>query len=132
MAHALEIIHDLLKTNGVLIDMRPQGIPAQFWGHRGDTSVFLGHIDETDGFVEYRQAAWALEQAVDKSWFRLQNSGQYDFIIHAESFEELTSYLALEWTDAVIPDQVQSNALEMKAERITLKDYIHIGILLSL
>jgi len=40
--------------------------------------------------------------------------------------------LALEWTDAVIPDQVQSNALEMKAERITLKDYIHIGILLSL
>jgi hypothetical protein len=129
MVHALETIRDLLKSDGVLIDLHPKGIPAEFWGHKGETSALLGHIDETDGFIEYRQAAWAVEQAVDKKWFRLQNSGEYDFIIHADSFDELKTYLAVEWTDAVIPPEVESKAAALLAEGITLRDFIHAGIL---
>ena len=129
MVHALEIIHQLLQPNGVLIDLRPKGIPAEFWGHKGSQSQLLGHIQETDDFIEYRQAAWVMEQAIDKKWFHLQSSGEYEFIIHADSFEGLKSYLKIEWTDAVIPAQIESNGVKMKAGRITLRDFIHLGIL---
>ena len=132
MVHALETIHDLLKPNGILIDLRPKGNPAEFWGHWGNVSNLLGQIDETDGFIEYRQAARAMEQVVDKKLFRLQGSGEYNFIIHADSFEELKAYLAIEWTDAVIHPEIESKASEMKAEKISLHDFIHIGILTPL
>jgi len=132
MVHALETIHSLLKPNGVLIDMRPKGIPAEFWGHRGDVSEPLGQIDETDAFIEYGQAAQAMEQAVGKKLFRLQVRGEYDFIIHADSFEELKAYLTIEWTDAVIDPEIESRARKMNAEKISLHDSIHIGIMACL
>jgi len=129
MVHALETIRDLLKPNGVLIDMRPRGIPAEFWGWSNQTSSFLGHLQETDDYVEYRHAAWAMEQAVDNKWFVLQASGEYEFTIHADSFEEIKAYLDVEWTDALIPLEVRERSGEMMAEKITLRDFIHIGIL---
>ena len=129
MVHALETIHDLLKPNGILIDLRPKGIPAGFWGHRGSVSKPLGQIDETDAFIEYRQAALAMQQAVDKNLFRMQASGEYDFIIHAHSFHELKAYLTIEWTDAIIRPEIESAATEMNAEKISLHDFIHIGIM---
>lgn len=132
MVHALETIHGLLKPDGFLIDLRPKGIPAEFWGQRGNTAKLLGQIDETDGFIEYRHAAWAMEQAVDKKLFRLQASGEYDFSIHADAFEELKAYLTLKWTDAIVHPDIESKALEMNAEKISLRDFIHMGILVSL
>ena len=132
MVHALETIHGLLKPNGILIDMRPKGIPAEFRGHRDNESMPLGQIDETDAFIEYRQAAEAMEKAVDKKLFRLQVSGEYDFVIHADSFEEMKAYLTVEWTDAIIHPEIESKALEMKAEKISLHDFIHIGIMARL
>ena len=132
MVHALATIHSLLKPDGVLIDLRPKGIPAEFWGHHGASSELLGHIQETDDFIEYRQAAWAMEQAIDNKWFRLQDSGEYDFIIHADSFAELKSYLAADWTDAVIHPNIESSAVGMKAGKISLRDYIHAGVLVCL
>jgi len=129
MVHALETIHGLLEPDGILIDLRPKGIPAEFWGYRGETADFLGHLQETDDFIEYRHAAWAMEQAIDNKWFHLQASGEYDFIVHADSFDELKVHLAIEWTDAVIPEEVRANAESIQAEKITLRDFIHIGIL---
>ncbi len=129
MVHALETIHDLLKPNGILIDLRPKGIPAEFWGQRGNTAKLLGQIDETDGFIEYRHAAWAMEQVLDKKLFRLQASGEHNFIIQADSLYELRDYLSVEWTDAVIHPQIEVKAKEMKAQKISLHDFIHVGIL---
>jgi len=132
MVHALETIHGLLNPSGFLIDLRPKGIPAEFWGHRGHDSIPLGFIDETDAFIEYRQAAWALEQVLDKKLFHLQAGGEYEFILHADSFEALKAHLAIEWTDAVIHPEIELKAKEMNAEKISLHDLIHMGILVSL
>jgi hypothetical protein len=128
MVHALETIHHLLKRHGILIDLRPTGIPAEFWGHKGESSELLGYIDETDDFIEYRQAAWAMEQAMDKGLFKLESSGQYDFIDHADSFDELRAHLA-EWTDVVIPSEVIRRVSDEGFEKITQREAIHIGIL---
>jgi hypothetical protein len=129
MVRALEIIRDLLNLNGVLIDLRPKGIPAEFWGHKGETTELLGHILETDDFIEYRHAAWAMEQVLDKKLFQQQASGEYKFIIYADSFDELNDYLTVEWTDAVIHPNVKSKALEMGAEKVSLRDFIRISIM---
>lgn len=132
MVHALEIIHSLLQPNGVLIDLRPKGIPAEFWGHANETTSLLGHLLETDDFIEYRHAAWAMEQALDKKLFLQQSSGEFTFIIHADTFDEMNEYLTAEWTDAVIHPDIQFNALEMGAEKISLHDFIHLGIMTRL
>jgi hypothetical protein len=129
MVHALEIIRDLLQPNGVLIDLRPKGIPAELSLQKAGSSVLIGRIEETDDFVEYRQAAWAMEQAIDKGWFRLRSSAEYDFTIHAGSLEELKDYLAREWTDAVIRPELETKAKAVEIERVTLRDFIHLGVL---
>lgn len=127
--HALKRIHGLLKPGGVLIDLRPKGNPADFWGYKGEDPILLGHLEETDNFVEYHQAAQAMEEAIEKGWFQVQRIGEFDFAIHADSLEQMRDYLAIEWTDAVIPEEVWSNAQKLGPERITLRDLVHIGIL---
>lgn len=129
MVHALEIIHDLLKQDGTLLDVRPKGFPAEFYTQYGTSRELLGHIDETDGFVEYRQAAWAMEQVIDRKLFRLQASGEYDFWIHADTFDELKAYMQIEWTDAVVDASFESRAKQLGAEKILLHDFIRFGVM---
>lgn len=131
MVHALETIHHLLKRDGILIDLRPKGLPAEFWARHGGMSTLLGHLQETDNYIEYRHAAWAMEQAMDNKWFMLQAVGEYEFVIHADSFDEIKAYLEVEWTDALIPPEVRKRSDEVGAEKIALHDFIHIGILKS-
>lgn len=129
MVHALDAICSLLKPGGALIDLRPDGNPAEFWGYKGEDPILLGHLDETDDYVEYRQAAQAMEKAIENRWFQPQKRGEFDFVIHADSLEEMRDYLTTEWTDAVIPDEVWSNVRSWEPDRVALREVVHIGIL---
>ena len=129
MVHALDAICSLLKPGGALIDLRPDGNPAEFCGYKGEDPILLGHLDETDDYVEYRQAAQAMEKAIENRWFQPQKRGEFDFVIHADSLEEMRDYLTTEWTDAVIPDEVWSNVRSWEPDSVALREVVHIGIL---
>jgi hypothetical protein len=102
MVHALEIIHSLLKPDGTLIDIHPSGKPPtiELVQDRGRTLV--GHLQESDDFIEYRQAQAALEQAHRLGWFDIERSGVFQFVVWSPSIGELRAYLDENWSDAVV------------------------------
>ncbi len=113
MVHALETIHALLETQGILIDLHPSGQPPPFEAWIAGQSHLLGYMQETDNFVEYFQAAAALKEVVQRGLFVVDRQQSFVFITRAGSFEELQDYLLENWSDAVIPDEIGNLAREL-------------------
>ena len=116
MVHALEQIHDLLKPEGHLIDIHPSGEPAEFVRLLDEWERLFGYLQETDDYIEYRQADEALETAVSRGLFLVEKSGEFDFHTYADSFDSLKTFLDENWSDAVIPDEVIAEAHELDKE----------------
>ena len=64
MVHALREIRKLLKTGGVLIDIRPNGELVEFIRPLGSGEMLIGHLQETDDYIEYRQAEAASRRSL--------------------------------------------------------------------
>ena len=60
MVHALEIIHGLLKKDGLLIDIHPNGEPPPIEVHVAGEVLLAGYLEEEADFVEYFEADGAL------------------------------------------------------------------------
>lgn len=102
MVHALEIIHQLLTPDGLLIDIHPTSVPPPIVVRSAGQDFSVGWLQEKDDFIEYRQAGQAIQQAVEQRWFTVEEAGEFLFSIHADGLLELTAHLAVEWKDAVI------------------------------
>jgi len=110
MVHALETIHRLLKPDGRLIDIHPSGEPPPIIVRRGERSEIAGWLQETDDFIEYRQAEAALVQAVSDQLFTIEGQSSFIFNNYAKSIAELIAYLEANWSDAVIPPDTMAHA----------------------
>jgi len=116
MVHALEQIHDLLKPGSYLIDIHPNGELVEFIYLIDGREHFIGYMQETDDYIEYRQADEALETAVSKGLFQVEKTGEFEFRTYADSFEELKSFLDENWSDAVITEAVVASARKLEKE----------------
>ena len=131
MVHALEIIHQLLRPHGKLIDIHPVGEPSPIEVRIGRQTILAGWLTETDDFVEYKQADDALGQAIQRRWFLVEREATFPFVTHADSMSELREYLAKEWKDAILDDQTARKAEELLAgpepdKELLVHDRIHI------
>jgi hypothetical protein len=105
MVHALETVHGLLRPDGRLIDIHPNGEPPAFIVRSGEQDEIAGWLAETDDFIEYGQAEAALAQVVRERLFSVEKQSTFIFNTYAETFAELSAYLEANWSDAVIlPD----------------------------
>ena len=104
MVHAREKIQQLLKPNGILLDINPTNEPAALAVRLREQIIPAGWINESDDYVEYEWADEALQRLVDNRHFTLERLGTFDFIWHADSMSDLRAYLAAEWKDAIIDD----------------------------
>ncbi len=104
MVHALETIQQLLKPNGILLDIHPTNEPAAMAVRLREQIIPAGWINESDDYVEYEWADEALQRMVDHQSFALDRVGAFEFIWHADSMDDLRAYLAAEWKDAIIDD----------------------------
>ena len=88
---------------------------------------------ETDDYIEYRQADEALQVAIEKGFFQVLKTGEFEFRLHADSFNELKAFLDENWSDAVITDEVIANARKLEKEhgerRVFLREQARIGLL---
>lgn len=116
MVHALEQIHDLIKPGGHLIDIHPTGELVKFIRPLNGHEHFMGYLQETDDYIEYRQADEALETAVSKGSFQVGATEEFEFHTYANSFEELKAFLEENWSDAVIPNDVIAEAHKLDKE----------------
>jgi hypothetical protein len=104
MVHALETIQQLLKPNGILLDIHPTNEPAALAVRLREQIIPAGWITESDDYVEYEWADEALQRLVDNRHFTLERLGTFDFIWHADTMNDLRADLAAEWKDAIIDD----------------------------
>jgi hypothetical protein len=104
MVHALEKIQQLLKPDGILIDIHPTNEPAAIAVRLREQLIPAGWMRESDDYVEYEWADEALQRVIDNQRFVLERVGAFNFIWHANSMKELRAYLAEEWKDAIIDD----------------------------
>ena len=133
MVHALEQIHNLLEREGYLIDIHPNGELVEFILPLEDGEQFIGYMQETDDYIEYRQADDALEAMVTEGLFQIVKSGEFEFFTHAISFDELKTFLAENWSDSIVTDDVIASArmLEKKhgKRKVFLREQVKIGLL---
>ena len=133
MVHALEQIHDLLKKDGHLIDIHPNGELVEFLLQREEAEQFIGYMQETDDYIEYHQAYDALEDVIAAGLFQVVESGEFDFLTHADSFDELKTFLEENWSDSVITDDVIANARRLESEygkrKVFARERAKVGLL---
>ena len=104
MVHALQKIQRLLKSGGILLDIHPTNEPAAVAVRLREQIIPAGWIAESDDYVEYEWADAALQNMADNRHFTLERVGTFEFIWHADSMNDLRTYLAEEWKDAIIDD----------------------------
>ena len=135
MVHALEQIHDLLKPEGYLVDIHPNGELVEFLLPLEEGEQFIGHMQETDDYIEYHQANDALESAVTAGLFQVVETAEFEFLTHADSFDELKTFLDENWSDAVVTDDVMANARRLERKhgkrKTLLRERVRIGLLKS-
>jgi hypothetical protein len=112
MVHALETVHSLIKPGGLLVDIHPGTNKAWVEAKVNGKEYFLDTLEETDDYIEYKQAGDALAQAISQGIFSVEAGGKFPFIIHAATIEELRDYLTENWSDAVINESVDGKARE--------------------
>ena len=113
MVHALEIIHTLLEPGGYLIDIHPSGQPPPIEVCIADRLHRLGYLQETDNFIEYGQASAALVEVIQRGLFVVEQQGAFIFITRAGSLDELHTFLTENWTDSLLPAEVELRAGEL-------------------
>jgi hypothetical protein len=111
MVHALEKICDLLKHDGLLLDIHPTNEPAAIAVRLREQLIPAGWITESDDYVEYEWADEALQHAVSNGQFAPERRGTFEFVWHADSLPDLRAYLAEEWKDAMI-DEITAGRIE--------------------
>lgn len=124
MVHALETIHDLLKPDGILLDIHPTNEPAAIVVRLREQIIPAGWISESDDYVEYEWADEAVSVAVNDGLFTQEQWGTFEFVWHADSMDELRAYLAEEWKDAVIDDVTAMRIEELLKQPIHDKEIL--------
>jgi hypothetical protein len=132
MVHALEVIRNLLDPEGFLLDVHPSSDPPPIEVRLGHRYYLAGWLKEADDYIEYIQADQALEEVVRRGLFALEQKGAFTFNTYAPSFEELRSYLAEAWQDAVIDDQVAGRVEDFmrsseKDKEVVLRELVQIS-----
>ncbi len=133
MVHALQEIRDLLKPNGALIDIRPNGELVEFIRPHGNGELFIGHLQETDDYIEYRQAEAAVQEVVADGLFQIEKRGEFIFQVYADSFAALKSFLDENWSDSLITEDVIAEAKRFDEAhdvgKVLLRERVSIALL---
>jgi hypothetical protein len=113
MVHALEKTCDLLKPDGILLDIHPTNEMAAIAVRLQEQLIPAGWLHESDEYVEYEWADEALQRSIDDRRFALERVGTFEFVWHADTLNDLRAYLAEEWKDAIIDDMTAMRIEEL-------------------
>ncbi len=107
MVHALKQIQGLLEVgNGRLLDIHPIGEPAPIFVRLDNEHHLVGWIQESSDYEKYGQADEALNEAVQRGWFQLEQRQLITFATYATDLATLRDHLRQNWQDAWIEDLV--------------------------
>jgi hypothetical protein len=101
MVHALQEVHRVLVSDGVLVDVRPAGESAVVEVVSARESVWVGEARQVASERTHDHAAnAALERALRDEWFRREQADRFAYSYYWDSPKEMESYIEEEWAEA--------------------------------
>ena len=132
MVHALEQIYELLKPGGYLIDIHPNGEKVEFYALIDQDEQFIGHMLESDDYIEYFQASEAIETVIERGLFKVEKMMEFEFRNHTDTFDEMKTFLDENWSDAIVTNEVIAKAMALETEhgefKTILREQVAIGL----
>jgi SAM-dependent methyltransferase len=100
MVHALDEIRRSLKSNGILIDLRPVADhwPVEVASMQGITAAGL-LTDLPIGLADDEAAFHAMREAESRGWFIREREEEFAFFYYWDTPSELKEYIEKEWED---------------------------------
>jgi len=140
MVHALEIVHRLLRPNGILIDIHPVAEDSTIEIHMNGSIDLVGRLKVHQWCVDFEQADQALTEVIQRGIFAVEEKGIFDTLTYYNSAIEMgvslkESILKYTRVDEPLQEEVQhvealvSRADEMmtKEAELILREKDHIG-----
>jgi len=93
MVHALEEVHRLLKSTGVMIDMHPvaESLPMEI--QQGGKIDPVGRLSVIQWINDYQQADIALTEIKQRGIFVVERESVFDAPTYYDSVEEMSTHL---------------------------------------
>lgn len=93
MVDALHNIWLSLSRRAILIDLRPVSGTYPIEAITPDATLQIGEVDASGMAADDAAADRAMQEAVDRGWFTLRRTEQFDFAFWWDTVPELTSFL---------------------------------------
>jgi hypothetical protein len=95
MVHALEEIHRLLRTDGVLLEIHPVDAPPTIEVHADGEVRFAEPDPGFDWGVDVREAESAIAEVVRRGLFAVDGVADFGLLTHSGSARELREYFEI-------------------------------------
>jgi hypothetical protein len=118
MVHALELIHQLLRNDGRLIDIHPVQAAPLIQIIQNGRVLFSEPSPGYDSYDEdIRHAEDALAQVVQRGLFVIEQSSMFDILTYSSSVSELNDYLveASAFDETAVDQKIKARAEALSA-----------------
>ncbi len=114
MVDALERAHGWLRPGGRLVDIRPTEEPGYLEVEVGGRLVCVGRVHDVDEQIgpnaRHARAEAAFAAAVERGWFLVEARRTFSFRRHADTVDEMRSYVNGTWKGAVLHERALQDA----------------------
>ena len=97
MVHALEEIHRLLKSTGILIDIHPVAEPSPIEIYQGGKIEPVGDLSIRQWCTDYQHADEALTEIQQRGLFMVEREGMFNSLTYYDSVAEMRT----DWKEAI-------------------------------
>ena len=110
--NALERMWAALRSDGLLLDIRPA--PEHPWVQiqRGESMFNIGQIDDSYRIGTLQVADGALQTMIDAGRFARDRDVNFTFVYHLDSVDAWLEYMAEHWSSAIIATDVIARACD--------------------
>ena len=102
MVHALREIHRTLKSNGILIDLRPVEDNWSVEVHSASGLQIAGYLTDVPiGKADDEAAFAAMRDVESRGWFIREREDEFAFFYYWDTPSEMKEWMDQEWDDFV-------------------------------
>jgi len=104
MVDALRRAHDIVRADGLVVDVHPTAEAALVEVGTETT----GHVDAGDAPQRHAAADAAARTVVHDAWFAIDAVAAFNFYTYGDTIEELQDYIVANWRSARFSDQTMA------------------------
>lgn len=116
MMGALERAQELLKSDGLLINIQPYGEAKHLEIHRGSRLWRAGRMRHRTDNAMHKEARATLEQAINKELFIVERACSFPFLSHFDTMADLEDWMSENWQNTILDSETAERARALEKE----------------